>query len=117
MASDIWQQLKTECATLIKGINISENITYTGPSKNPYHPYGTQGYQSLSLDFSGDLYVHNNVKYGKTYYIKNAKKMLDGVCLPVIITVAKSIEDQSVWQIIEQELVKTMKRRLKDSEL
>ena len=104
LGSETWKKMKSDYIGTVSGINISENIVYEGPRNNYYHSYGTDGNQSLSLDFSGRIFVHNNVKYGKSYEIRNKKEMMQQVDFPVIIKIAETIKDGSIWGIIETEL-------------
>ena len=110
LKSDSLKEIVSEVGEQINSIDISENIIFEGPTLSIYHPYGRQGYQSLSLSFDENLFVHNNVKYGKSHEIRNVKNMIKEVHFPVIIKIAETIKDGSIWSIIEKEL----KRRLKN---
>lgn len=101
--SDDWDDFCERYSGLINYLDISENIIYDGPSPNPYYPYGEQGHQSLSVDLRGRLYVHNNVKYGKTYELSKPRAILENVRFPVIIKIAKTITDGTIWTIIERQ--------------
>lgn len=119
LRSRAWRGLVSDYNDVLNRIDVSDDVTYGAPSNNPYHPYGTQGHQSLSLDFAGCLYVHNNVKYGKTYKIRNEKDMMKLVEPPIIIKIAETIEDGSIWSIIEKKIKwdgKRLARELKELE-
>ena len=122
LASDAWREIvisfrsmnggdEDDREPLVKHVDISRTVIYQGPSPNPYYPYGSQGHQSLSLDLAGNLFVHNNVKYGKSYKIQNFAGMMEYVDPVVLIRVAKTIQDNSIWAVIQEEL----KKRLKNS--
>lgn len=124
LVSDIWRELVSSLHGLKIGsdgepiigyIYISRNIIYEGPSPNPYHPYGNQGYQSFSLDLSGNLFVHNNVKYGKSYRLRNVEDILRYSNPVVLIEAAKTIQDGSIWNVMQEELQKRLKRCIKRS--
>lgn len=114
LKSNAWKDFKIKYGKQISGLGISKNIVYEGPSTNPYDPYGAQGNQSLRLDFSGNLYVNNNVKYGKSHKIRNKKELLKYTDFPVIIKIAETIKDESVWVVIEARLKKEKERRVAD---
>ena len=65
-----------------------------------------------SLSFDGDLFVHNNVKYGKSHEIRNIKSMMGQVDLPIIIKIAETINNDSIWLIIEREIKRRIKGRV-----
>lgn len=57
--------------------------------------------QMLVIDTSGDLYVHNCVKYGKSYRIHTEEELLTHVALPILIEIGKTIDDETIWDIID----------------
>jgi len=60
--------------------------------------------QLLAIDMSeGErkLFVHNYVKYGKSHEITNANDLLEHVFPPVLIAIAKTITDETIWDIID----------------
>lgn len=112
LRSDFWNKFRSDYGAHIGDLPVSENITYNGPRPNPYHPYGTDGFKSLSLDISGTLYVHHHVKYGKSHEIRNIKDILEYVDFPIIIQIATTVSDNSIWSIIERELDRKIKNRI-----
>lgn len=111
--SDSWRQFKAVYGSLISGVVVSCDITYSGPTNNPYHPYGTQqGHQSLSLDFDGVLRVSNNVKYGRTHEINSVEEMLRKVDSPIIIKVAETINNGTVWDVAIKETGRNIRWRI-----
>lgn len=122
LVSDIWRELVSSLGSLKTGSNrellvgyldISRNIIYEGPSSNPYHPYGNQGYQSFLLDLSGNLLIANNVKYGKSHKLRNLADMMRYVDPVVLIKVAETIQNDSIWTIIQEEFQQRLKRCMK----
>lgn len=133
LASDTWREIASSLRSLTRideyakdedneepivyNVDISRNIIYKGPSPNPYYPYGNQGYQSLSLDLAGNLFVHNNVKYGKSHEIKNYAGMMKYADPVVLQKIAETIKDDTIWTIIEEELEKSLKSATKRHDL
>lgn len=121
LASDTWREIVSSLRSLkrsdedgkeepiINYLDISRTVIYKGPSPNPFYPYGNQGYQSLSIDLAGNLFVHNNVKYGKSYKIQNFADMMQYVDPVVLIEVTKTMQNDSIWAIIQEELKKLLK--------
>ncbi|MDP3792139.1 MAG: hypothetical protein Q8Q89_00175 [bacterium] len=115
LASDIWREIAFSLHGLTRSVeddkepvvyyvDISRTIIYKGPSPNPYYLYGNQGHQSLSLDLDGNLFVHEDVKYGKSYKLKNVEDMMRYADPIVLTKVAKTMQDNSVWAIIPERL-------------
>lgn len=80
-----------------KGLRISEIITCRVPRE-----WGERNeHQSLSikLDPQG-LFVHNHVKYGKSYSLITTDDFLRYVEPPVLTQIAETIKNDSVWDII-----------------
>lgn len=99
------KELVVEYRDIMESIPISENIIYKDPITHE-----AEGDKSFSLDFAGNLYVHHNVKYGKSYEIKNVDDMMREVDLPVIIKMADTIKSKSIWSIMKKEIKEELKR-------
>lgn len=57
--------------------------------------------QMLVVDNSRNLFVHNCVKYGKSYKICGREDLLKHVELPVLIEIAETITDETIWDIVD----------------
>ena len=122
LISDMWREITSSLRNLtsdeddpepiIYRLAISRTIIYEGPSPNPYYPYGTQGHQSFSIDLDGTLSVHHDVKYGKFYKLKSIGDMMKYVDPVVLVQIAETMQDDSVWGIIKEELKKSLKRAI-----
>lgn len=56
--------------------------------------------QLLSIDISGNLYVHNCVKYGKSFPINKEGDLLIYVNWMILIQIAQTITDETIWDIV-----------------
>lgn len=56
--------------------------------------------QMLSISIAGELYVHNCVKYGKSYPIPKSTELIRYMRVPILIAVAETINDGSIWDIV-----------------
>lgn len=71
--------------------------------KTPAYVFGFSGdhdvsdKQRLSINIAGELYVHNLVKYGKSCPILQSAELLRYVRVQILIAVAKTIADGSIW--------------------
>lgn len=107
LKSEEWKEFMVEYQDIIKSISISEDITYKDEITHQF-----EGNKSFDLSFDGDLWVHHNVKYGKSYEIRDVEDMMQKVDFPVIIKMADTIKNQSIWLIIARENKENFKRRL-----
>ncbi len=121
LASKMWEEITSSLRSLKMGnegdeeliinhLSISRTVIYDGPSPNPYHPHGKQGYQSFFIDLAGSLFVHEDVKYGKSYKLKSIEEMMRYVDLVVLVEVAKTMQDDSIWDIIKEKLAERLKK-------
>lgn len=78
---------------------ISKKIVCSMPSKNSSHDDTRK--QLLAIDCSGKLFVHNCVKYGKSYLLHDQDDLLEKVALPILMIIADTIRDETIWEIID----------------
>lgn len=57
--------------------------------------------QQLTLDLAGNLFVHNCTKYGKAHLLRQKEDLLRFVVTTVLIGVADTIDDGTIWDLIE----------------
>jgi hypothetical protein len=67
---------------------------------NPRSEYRNEERQLLAVAMSGRLYVHNCVKYGKSYDILEEKQLLMLVAWPILVEIAKTITNKTIGDII-----------------
>jgi len=60
--------------------------------------------QFLSIDFKEGLFVHSCVKYGKSKPIEELDDLLECVEFPVLIEIAETIKDKTIWAIIDDKI-------------
>lgn len=77
---------------------ISKMLTCSVPCKDYLRDWPEK--QILSINHSGKLFVHNLFKYGKTYPINQRGDLLKYVAWPILIAVAKTITDETIWDVI-----------------
>ena len=54
--------------------------------------------QFLSLDISEKkLFIHNSVKYGKSYQINGVGDLLEHVYPSILIAIAETITSETIW--------------------
>lgn len=78
---------------------ISKILTCSVPLKDNLRDWPEK--QILNIDPSGKLFVHDCFKYGKTYLINQKGDLLKYVAWPILIAVAKTITDETVWDILD----------------
>jgi hypothetical protein len=107
-ASESW----TEILNLdppIDEVSISSRITYTHPpSRFPGEEEQDTEYFFLNRD--GEVFVHQCIKYGKSYPAYTVELMLEHAAPPVIVLTADAIKDDKVLSIIAADIKQTLAR-------
>lgn len=97
---EITSSLKNTCS---RELWVSETIECVRPSRwDPSPKHDNFERQVLSINIcQSKLFVHNLVKYGRSHEIKGVPDLLEHVEIPVLIEIAKTITDKTIWDIIE----------------
>lgn len=81
-------------------VQISKIISCVVPERGSLE-YKREEKQMLAVDKSGNLFVHNCVKYGKSYEVCHREDMHEYVEIPVLIEIAGTITDETIWDIVD----------------
>ncbi|MBI2635414.1 MAG: hypothetical protein HYW79_02610 [Parcubacteria group bacterium] len=80
-------------------IRISKIVECLKPSRHSLHHF--KEIQLLTVNMDQSLFVHNCIKYGKSYEIRGIEDLLVYVEWPILIEIAATITDETIWEIIK----------------
>lgn len=96
--SGILKQLSPDSKIFVSEIHICQTPTCVHGFSADYYIIDKQ---MMSINAEGKLYVYNCIKYGKSYPILKSEDLLRYVRLPILIAVAETITDGSIWGIVK----------------